>query len=342
MKTISVIIPVYNAENWIKETLDSLVCQTYPDVEIICVDDGSSDRSCSIIEEIQKDHSNVKLIKQKNAGVCAARNTGIASASGTYIAFVDADDYVDADMYEKMIAKLEEDDSDIVFCEFVRFWPNGKVQYTMEDQFDSLANNPQNIKFFWLSTKSYVEGDILHTEDIHGSVCRSVFKKILLHKNQIRFNSKLKFAEDQIFIVQYLQCCKKVSYLPNAFVHYRGHTKPWLYHDMYENHMELLHQQLALMEHNKYYSKKEKSQLAGYLKCTTYFSVINEELMFKSDADKELKQLNKKREFRSLLTVYNFIQKYKIRPEKKRVVLFILLKMRMWKTVKRFYPNKKY
>jgi glycosyltransferase involved in cell wall biosynthesis len=342
MKMISVIVPVYNAEKWIKETLDSLAAQTYPHVEIICVDDGSGDESCSIIENFGTEHKNVKLVRQKNAGVCAARNTGIAAAAGDYIAFVDADDYIDADMYEKMIARLEQDDSDIVFCEFVRFWGNGKVQYTVEKNFEKLVANPQDIRYFLQSTKSYAEGDVLHTEDLHGSVWRSVFKKALILENQIRFDTKLKFAEDQVFLLQYLQVCDCVSYIPDAMVHYRGHTKPWVYHDMYDNHMELLKQQLAILRENRCYSAHEKKQLAGYLKCSTYFSVINEELMFKPDAEKALRELNQQREFRKLLTVYNFIQKYKIRPEPKRIILFALLKLRMWKAVRRFYPNKKY
>lgn len=342
MKTISVIIPVYNAENWIKETLDSLVRQTYPDVEIICVDDGSSDRSCSIIEDVKKDYSNVKLIQQKNAGVCVARNTGIAAASGTYIAFIDADDYVDADMYEKMIAKLEEDNSDIVFCEFVRFWPNGKIQHTVERSFDALINNPQDIRAFLYSTHAEVIGDILYTDDLHGCCWRSVFKKSIIEKYHVCFPQGMKFAEDQVFMLNYLEYCNTVSYLPNEFVHYRGLTKKWTYHNLYENNMLLLKHQIAAVQARNCYSEREKKQICGYLKCSTYFMITNEEFMFKPDVAGVMKGYYKDETFSSLLTLYNFIQKYKVRPDPKRVILFLLLKLRLWEVVKCFYPNKKY
>lgn len=342
MRTISVIIPVYNAEKWIEETLNSLVSQTFSALEIICVDDGSMDESCSIIEGMQKDHANIRLIKQKNAGVCVARNVGIEAANGEYIAFLDADDYVDADMYNKMIAQLEQEASDIVFCEFVRFWPNGKVQYTVEESFDALCKNTQDIRYFLQSTTSYVDRDTLHTKDIHGCVWRSVFRKSLIQNHNIRFNPKLKFAEDQIFVLQYLHFCDKISYLPDAMIHYRGHTKPWIYHDMYQNQMELLNQQIEIVTENKFYSETDKKQLIGYLKCSTYFSVINQELMFKEDADQKLKQLNSRQEFKELLTFYNFIQKYKVRSESKRIILYILLKLQLWKIIRAIYPNKKY
>lgn len=342
MKKISVIIPVYNAEKWIHETLDSLVVQTYPNVEIICVDDGSKDSSCAIVEAYREKYGNIRLIRQKNSGVCAARNTGIENASGDYIAFVDADDCVESDMYEKMIAKLEEDDSDIVFCEFVRFWPNGKIQHTVERSFDALVNNPQDIRAFLYSTHSEVIGDTLYTDDLHGCCWRSVFKKSIIEEYHICFPQGMKFAEDQVFMLNYLKCCNSISYLPNEFVHYRGSTKKWTYHNLYENNMLLLKHQIAAVRARNCYSECEKKQICGYLRCSTYFMIINEEFMFKSDVGIVMKEYYKDKTFSSLLTLYNFVQKYKVRPDPKRVILFILLKLHLWEVVKCFYPNKKY
>lgn len=342
MKKISVIIPVYNAEKWIHETLDSLVVQTYQNVEIICVDDGSNDSSCEIIEKYQEKYENIRLVRQKNFGVCAARNTGIKNASGEYIAFLDADDYVEADMYEKMITKLKEDKSDIVFCEFVRFWPDGKIQHTVERSFDALVNYPQDICAFLYSTHAEVIGDTLYTNDLHGSCWRSVFKKSLIDEYHICFPNGMKFAGDQVFMLNYLEHCNVISYLPNEFVHYRGSTKKWTYHNLYENNMLLLKHQIAAVQTRNCYSEHEKKQICGYLKCTTYFMIINEEFMFKPDVSRVMEKYYKNKNFRNLLSLYNFIQKYKVRPEPKRVILFILLKLRLWEAVKLFYPNKKY
>jgi len=342
MKKISVIVPVYNAEKWVDETLNSLVNQTYKNIEIICIDDGSSDNSCDIIEQKQKDYSNIKLIRQENSGVCAARNRGIDEAAGEYIAFVDSDDYVELDMYENMIRQMEDEESDIVFCEIVRFWPNGKIQYTQETSFTKLVENPKDIKYFLYSTTSRTEGNTLYTEDIHGSICRSVFKKEIIEKQQLKLHTNLKFAEDQIFMLEYLAHVDKISYTKKPYVWYRGATKAWCYHNLYDNNMNLCRYQKQIVNANTYYSDKQKKEIIGYLECSTYFMIINEEYMFKLDVANVMKKYMKDKEFANLLTVYSFMQKYKVRRDPKRIVLFVLLKLHMWDVVKHFYPNKKY
>ena len=102
MYKISVIVPVYNVEKFLAQCLESLVLQTYKNLEIIIVDDGSSDNSYKIYKKYAKSDSRIQIIKQKNAGVSAARNTGLASATGEYVHFIDSDDYIDIDYYEKI------------------------------------------------------------------------------------------------------------------------------------------------------------------------------------------------------------------------------------------------
>ncbi len=342
MKKLSVVVPSYNSEKWIAETLDSLLVQTYKNIEIIVVDDGSKDSSIDIVRSyIQKDER-IRLIMQENAGVSMARNRGIVEAKGEYIAFCDADDWLESNAYEEMIALMEKENTDIVFCEFERFWPNGKTQKRVETSFCELKENSRDIFAFWSSTPAKIENGVLYTKDIHGACWRSIFKTNYLIENQIQFCPDLIFAEDQIFVLNYLFYVKSVSYIPKQFVHYRGHTKPWIYHDMYHNHMTLLREQLKILQKNTYYSNKRKKQIAGYLKCTTYFAIILPELMFKSDADKVIKDYTKNKEFRSLLKTYNFVQKYKVRPELRRLGLFVLLKLRLFKMVKKLFKNKKY
>lgn len=342
MKRLSVIVPVFNAEKWIRETLDSLVTQTYKNMEVICVDDGSGDSSCAIIEEYQRQYSTIKLVSQKNSGVCAARNTGIAKATGEYIAFMDSDDYVERNMYQDMIEKLESDQSDIVFCEFVRFWADGHKQYTVEESFSDLLKNPHDIRSFLYSTESCVKGDVLYTKDIHGSSCRSVFKRSVLCDNNILFHTDLRFAEDQIFVLEYLNCCTKVSYIPEPFVWYRGWTKKNGYHRFYTNHMNLVKYQEAVIHNNSFYTESEKNAIIGYLQCSTYFMIVNDEFTFNPGAVSMMREYSRNKEFNKMLTLGSFIQKYKIRPEPKRIFLFFLLKLGMWETVKLLYPNKKY
>ncbi len=111
---VSVIIPVYNAEQYLNTCLDSLAAQTLNEIEIICVDDGSADRSLAVLEQYEKADNRIHIIKQKNAGAGAARNTGMKAAEGEYLSFLDADDFFEPDMLEKAYRRARLDNSDIV------------------------------------------------------------------------------------------------------------------------------------------------------------------------------------------------------------------------------------
>ena len=102
MPKISVIVPVYKVEKFLPKCLESLINQTLKDIEIICINDGSPDNSLKILEEYAKKDSRIKIINQKNAGPSVARNNGMSAASGEYIGFVDSDDWIDLDFYEKL------------------------------------------------------------------------------------------------------------------------------------------------------------------------------------------------------------------------------------------------
>ena len=118
MTKISIIVPVYNVEKYLKECLDSLINQTLEDIEIICINDGSTDNSLAILEEYQKKDSRIKVFSQKNQGVSAARNLGIEKATGEYLTFLDSDDRLELNtceiLYKETIAK----NSDFLF--FIR------------------------------------------------------------------------------------------------------------------------------------------------------------------------------------------------------------------------------
>ena len=122
---LSVIVPVYNGESTIEKCLLSIIGQDYPDIEIVVVNDGSTDKSKSIVERIIHDNSdsNIKLINKQNQGLPQARKTGVENSSGEYIGFVDADDWIEPDMYSVMMNKASEQDSDIVCCDFIYVFP---------------------------------------------------------------------------------------------------------------------------------------------------------------------------------------------------------------------------
>ncbi len=122
MPKISVIIPIYNAEKYLKECLNSIINQTYKNVEIICVNDGSTDSSLSIIKEYSSKYENIVVVNKKNSGVIDARIAGLKKATGDYIGWVDSDDFIDSTMYEKMYNALSSNNADFATCNY-KFYP---------------------------------------------------------------------------------------------------------------------------------------------------------------------------------------------------------------------------
>lgn len=123
---LSVIIPCYNVSNYLEECLNSVVNQSYNDLEVICVNDGSTDNTLQIIKNFQKKYNFIKLIDKENGGVISARIAGYNAANGTYIGWVDADDFIDEEMYEIMQNKALTENADVVYCNY-NFYPNAVI-----------------------------------------------------------------------------------------------------------------------------------------------------------------------------------------------------------------------
>jgi len=187
MKLISIIIPVYNAEKEIERCIKSILNQTYKNIEVIIINDGSTDSSLEIIKKCIKEDSRVKLFDTENKGVSAARNLGIKEASGEYFCFVDADDYVDEALIEKLITYTEKD-YDIIKYKAVSMDKNGKnIEYfngnTFEekngaDAFNSLYANDVMLQVPWLylyKKQFIVENDFSYPEGrVHEDFARTI------------------------------------------------------------------------------------------------------------------------------------------------------------------------
>ena len=117
---VSIIIPIYNAEKYIKRCIDTIINQTYKNIEIIIKNDGSTDNSINLINKYKNKDNRIIVINQKNAGVSVARNNGIKKRDGTYVMFVDIDDWIELTMVEEMVKIIKEQEVDIVRCNFFR------------------------------------------------------------------------------------------------------------------------------------------------------------------------------------------------------------------------------
>lgn len=194
MKKVSVIIPVYNVENYLRKCLNSLVNQTLKDIEIIVVNDGTLDNSQEIINEyVKKYPKKVVSIIQENGGQGAARNTGLLHAKGEYIGYVDSDDYVEENMYEELYKKAKEEDSDIVIC----------------------GNNVVKENYEFLS-KEDVDKEFLLGK---MAVWNKIYKKNIIVDNKIQFRSKV-WYEDLDFTMKVYFSSKKISYVDKPLYNY--------------------------------------------------------------------------------------------------------------------------
>jgi glycosyltransferase involved in cell wall biosynthesis len=197
MIKVSVIIPVYNAEAYLGRCLDSLVNQTLPEIEIIAVDDGSTDGSAGIITAYQeKFPGRIILVRQANGGTGAARNSGIERAGGEYIGFVDADDYVEPAMYEEMYSTAKKMNADMIECNYLK-------EYKNRTKVKRIKNYTDDNKLF-------------HTE---YSVCNKIVLRetILLHN--IRFPVGLNY-EDTEFICKTMPFINTAGIVENPCYHY--------------------------------------------------------------------------------------------------------------------------
>ena len=198
MKKVSVIVPVYNVEKYLTKSLDSLVNQTLEDIEIIVVNDGSTDNSKKIIETYKKKYPNkIKYLEKPNGGLSDARNFGMPHATGEYIAFLDSDDYVELNTYEKMYNKAKEENADMVECDFIWEYPNKR-------KID--AGIIYNGKKEMLTYARVVAWNKL-------------IKRALLEKNKIEFPKGLRY-EDVEFFYKMIPYYNKVSFVKEPLIHY--------------------------------------------------------------------------------------------------------------------------
>lgn len=215
MDKISVVIPCYNAENYIKRCLDSLLAQTYPNLEIIIVNDGSTDQTKEIIAPFLSNRC-VKYIEQKNAGESAARNTGIVESTGTSIGFVDADDYVFPEMYDKLYSIMTKEEADVAVCNFNLVYDDqscaDKKLYAYMP--NTTLNIYDDIYSYWVR--------VCATPRPNNYVWTRLYRRSILLKTGIRFE-KYPHSADTLFNFKLLPHLKRVAFIQEGLYNYVQH-----------------------------------------------------------------------------------------------------------------------
>lgn len=199
MEKVSIIVPIYNSSKVIERCLESILNQTYSNIEIICINDGSTDNSLELIKKIENKDSRIKKVNKENSGVSSARNLGLEFATGKYILFVDADDFIENNMVEKLVNTIITEKSDLVIC-------NYKIKF-----YDKIVKNKFKVKEKSVDKKNFLK--------YLNQYCKKAFfnqpwnKLYVKSKISNNFSLNLYIGEDLQFNINYLNEINKISFL---------------------------------------------------------------------------------------------------------------------------------
>lgn len=262
---VSVIIPVYKAEKYLAVCVDSVLQQTYKELEVILVEDGSPDQCGQICDEYAKKDSRVKVIHKENQGVSMARNTGLELATGEYVQFVDSDDYLDIHMIETLVNALEESKADLVLCGF----------YEKNLNFDRVSKAEEDVGVY--EKAQFLKGIMKNPYSFHyGVLWNKLFKREKI--GNLRFLADMDFGEDLIFNLHYFGCCHTIRVIDEPLYYYIRYNMDSLMYIQAEgkrefsSYLRYLEKRLLLFERYQNFYKEQ-----GLYKA--YANQVNEYLL---------------------------------------------------------------
>lgn len=204
---ISVVVPVYNVEEFLPKCLDSLIGQTYKNIKIICVDDGSTDGSLKTLRDYEKKDKRILVTSKKNGGLSSARNAGLKKCDTEYVMFCDSDDYYASRMCEKMLSTIEKDNSDLVVC-------TQNVIYLTHDEMRESDRNYYRLNYVG---KQYIHEELVLKTDV--SVLNKIFRMDIIKKHNIEFPEGLN-NEDFYFYNAYMSVSSSISFVNQKLYNY--------------------------------------------------------------------------------------------------------------------------
>lgn len=205
-KLVSIIIPVYNSAAFLERTLTSVLGQTYKNIEVLLIDDGSTDNSGEICDKFRETDSRVRVFREENSGVSAARNLGLCHMRGELCQFVDGDDVVPENYTETMAKKLEESGCDVVFCGVAKILQGVRYSFELKDEV--------------LSVDEYLYELYRGDRFVTKSACIGLYRADVIRREKIRFPENICCGEDSIFVMRYMKHCKSVGAVPDTIYHY--------------------------------------------------------------------------------------------------------------------------
>lgn len=219
MCKVSIIIPVYNVQAYLKKCLDSVLNQTFKDIEIILINDGSTDDSLNICEEYSKRDNRIKIIDKENEGVSKTRNLGLLRAQGEYISFIDSDDWVEPNMIEELYNSAISNNAEFCMCNYIKE-SNSKSLYIDSGTYKKVLEGNDIKNYLLIPLIEREDNQKEHILAGFRGPWGKLFKKDIIEKYNIKFKKDLIIGEDFIFNLEILACTKKVVINEGFYYHY--------------------------------------------------------------------------------------------------------------------------
>jgi len=206
---ISVIVPVFNAEEYLPRCIESILAQTHPDTEIIIINDGSTDKSGEICNGYKAQFKNIRVINQENSGEGAARNAGLDAAEGDWISFVDSDDWIEKDMLEKLLRAAEDNKKMIAVCGHTSLWADGKASTSVSQEIPVAISKTEAL--------TYLLGERYY----QGFAWNKLYSRTLINGDKpIRFDEKIHNCLDLLFVSQAMLRAEGLAYVKESLYYY--------------------------------------------------------------------------------------------------------------------------
>lgn len=325
-KKISIIIPAYNCEKYIERCVKSILGQTYQNLEVIVINDGSKDNTIQVLNKLKSEDNRIIIIDKENTGVSDTRNLGLEKASGDYIGFVDSDDYIENDMYEKMINSIYENNSDISICAYYDENNGNKTEKLFPWNDEIRVFKEKNITDELLPHYIYKLKN--ERDSIYGTVWRMLIKSEIAKRN--RFEKEIAIAEDLIYVIDCLSLANNVvtlNYCLYNYIRYEnssmGKYKTNLFHTN-----ELVHKALI-----------DRLNKVGFFKNNKLRYQLNRCYMYTSSISNIVKNNNKnffekRKEIKELLKIFNKDDYINIsifsELDVSRKIIYVIMRMRLY------------
>lgn len=223
MCEVSIIVPIYNVEKYVSRCIESLIEQTFNNIEIIAINDGSTDKSLEILKKYSNKDKRIVLINKKNEGLSQARNVGIDNSSGKYITFIDSDDWINKDYIEILYNKIIEQDCDVSMCSYIREYEYKSIPKTFKLKEEYIKGPEETRNYLYRRIVGPIGDELEVPEDLDSFVTAwgKLYKTSILKDNHIKFvDTKLIGTEDCLFNIYVFKKMKKATIVNKPLYHY--------------------------------------------------------------------------------------------------------------------------